>query len=61
MSVPAVLVAYALHSHTAFAACASVLFILGYVTLYARLVRFRWCSPIAFLLVKPVHVLRAQR
>ena len=58
MSVPAVLVAYALHSHTALAAIASLVFMLGYVTLYARLVRFRWCSPIAFLLVKPARVLR---
>jgi UDP-N-acetylmuramyl pentapeptide phosphotransferase/UDP-N-acetylglucosamine-1-phosphate transferase len=58
MSVPAVLVAYALHSHTALAAIASLVFMLGYVTLYARLVRFRWCSPIAFLLVKPAVVLR---
>jgi UDP-N-acetylmuramyl pentapeptide phosphotransferase/UDP-N-acetylglucosamine-1-phosphate transferase len=58
MSVPAVLAAYAFHSQTALAAIASVLFMLGYVTLYARLVRFRWCSPIAFLLVKPAQVLR---
>jgi len=26
---------------------------LGYVTVYARMVRHHWCSPIAFLLVKP--------
>ena len=26
---------------------------LGYVSLYARMVRFHWCSPIEFLLVKP--------
>jgi len=60
MSVPAVLVAYALHSHSALAASASVLFILGYITLYARLVRFGWCSPIAFLLVKPTQALRVR-
>jgi hypothetical protein len=28
---------------------------LGYVSLYARLVRFRWCSPLAFLLLKPTR------
>lgn len=27
---------------------------LGYVAVYARMVRHHWCSPIAFLLVKPV-------
>lgn len=26
---------------------------LGYVALYARMVRYRWCSPIEFLLIKP--------
>lgn len=26
---------------------------LGYVAIYARMVRHRWCSPLAFLLVKP--------
>lgn len=26
---------------------------LGYITLYARMVRFHWCSPVKFLLVKP--------
>lgn len=27
--------------------------VLGYVALYARMVRYHWCSPIAFLLTKP--------
>jgi hypothetical protein len=31
---------------------------LGYVALYARMVRHHWCSPIAFLLCKPVSELR---
>ena len=30
---------------------------LGYVAIYARMVRHHWCSPIEFLLVKPVVVL----
>jgi UDP-N-acetylmuramyl pentapeptide phosphotransferase/UDP-N-acetylglucosamine-1-phosphate transferase len=53
MSVPAVLAAYAVHGHTLIAATFCVVFMLGYVTLYARLVRFHWCSPITFLLFKP--------
>jgi hypothetical protein len=28
-------------------------FALGYVSIYARLVRFHWCSPITFLFVRP--------
>ncbi len=27
---------------------------MGYVSIYARMVRYKWCSPINFLLVKPV-------
>ena len=52
-TVPTVLVALlAIHS-TWFAALACLGFVLVYVSLYARLVRFRWCSPITFLLVHP--------
>lgn len=32
---------------------AAVALALGYVAVYARMVRHRWCSPISFLLVKP--------
>jgi UDP-N-acetylmuramyl pentapeptide phosphotransferase/UDP-N-acetylglucosamine-1-phosphate transferase len=32
----------------------SMVLSLGYVTIYARMVRHHWCSPITFLLVKPV-------
>jgi UDP-N-acetylmuramyl pentapeptide phosphotransferase/UDP-N-acetylglucosamine-1-phosphate transferase len=31
---------------------------LGYVTIYARMVRFRWCSPTTFLLKKPAKIFR---
>ena len=30
-----------------------VILVLGYVAIYARMVRFRWCSPVVFLLNKP--------
>ena len=29
---------------------------LGYVTIYARMVRYKWCSPINFLLVEPIGI-----
>ena len=29
---------------------------IGYVSIYARMVRYRWCSPINFLLVKPIVI-----
>ena len=54
MSVPAILVAYAVHNNTPLGAVMCLVFMLGYVTLYARLVRFRWCSPVAFLFFRPV-------
>ncbi len=53
MSAPAVLAVYAVYDQTLTAAMLCLVFMLGYVTLYARLVSFHWCSPIAFLLRKP--------
>jgi hypothetical protein len=29
----------------------------GYVSIYARMVRYKWCSPINFLLVKPIVII----
>lgn len=54
MSLPAVFLAYAVQDNTPMAAFLCLLFILGYVALYARLVRFYWCSPLAFLFRKPM-------
>jgi UDP-N-acetylmuramyl pentapeptide phosphotransferase/UDP-N-acetylglucosamine-1-phosphate transferase len=50
MTAPALVLALWLHSSPTLAALACVLLCLGYLTLYARLVRFRWCSPLAFFL-----------
>jgi hypothetical protein len=30
---------------------------MGYVSIYARMVRYKWCSPINFLLVKPIVII----
>lgn len=49
MSVPPILVAWGLSQRPLAAALAALGFMLGYVVLYARLVRFHWCSPLAFL------------
>jgi UDP-N-acetylmuramyl pentapeptide phosphotransferase/UDP-N-acetylglucosamine-1-phosphate transferase len=29
---------------------------MGYVSIYARMVRYKWCSPISFLIVKPLVI-----
>jgi uncharacterized integral membrane protein len=56
-TVPAVLVALFVVHNTALAALSCLVFALGYVTIYARLVRFHWCSPITFLFVRPHRAL----
>ncbi len=54
LSVPPVVLAFALNKQVAASAIALVVVMLGYVALYARLVRFHWCSPLKFLFVEPV-------
>lgn len=54
MTLPAVAMALALRHHSGWACLATLGFMLGYVAIYARLVRFHWCSPITFLLTPPV-------
>lgn len=41
-------------SHSTLLSLLSVMALtLGYVAIYARMIRFRWCSPITFLFVRP--------
>jgi UDP-N-acetylmuramyl pentapeptide phosphotransferase/UDP-N-acetylglucosamine-1-phosphate transferase len=51
-TLPAVLVALLVVNSPLFAALSCLGFALGYVTIYARLIRFHWCSPITFLFVR---------
>lgn len=51
-TVPAVLVALLVVNNPLWAALCCLGFALGYVTIYARLVRFHWCSPLTFLFVR---------
>lgn len=53
MTFPAVVSAYAVRTQPVLAACMCLVFMIGYVAVYARLVRMRWCSPLHFLFVKP--------
>ena len=53
MTVTAVVAANLFYDHAALSAAAFVGLALGYVAIYARMVRHHWCSPIKFLLVKP--------
>ncbi len=53
MTFPAVVAAYTVRTQPVLAACMCLVFMIGYVAVYARLVRMRWCSPLHFLFVKP--------
>jgi UDP-N-acetylmuramyl pentapeptide phosphotransferase/UDP-N-acetylglucosamine-1-phosphate transferase len=35
-----------------------IAFFMGYVSIYARMVRYKWCSPIKFLMVKPIVIIQ---
>ena len=30
----------------------------GYITIYVRMIKFKWCSPFRFLLVKPIAIIK---
>jgi UDP-N-acetylmuramyl pentapeptide phosphotransferase/UDP-N-acetylglucosamine-1-phosphate transferase len=52
-TLTAAVAAALVHSSTWLSAAAFASLALGYVTVYARMVRYHWCSPLLFLLVKP--------
>lgn len=51
-TIPAVLMVSLVINSSLFAAFSCLGFALGYVAIYARLIRFHWCSPITFLFVR---------
>ncbi len=53
MTLTAVALANLCMQSVLLSAASFLAFSLGYVAIYARMVRHRWCSPIQFLLVKP--------
>ena len=55
MTLTAIQLAYMTHHSAVLSAAAFLILALGYVAIYARMVRHRWCSPVEFLLVKPAH------
>jgi UDP-N-acetylmuramyl pentapeptide phosphotransferase/UDP-N-acetylglucosamine-1-phosphate transferase len=55
MTLPAVILAYLTAQSLALSIVAVLLLGMGYVTLYARMVKHRWCSPVDFLLFRPVR------
>jgi ABC-type nitrate/sulfonate/bicarbonate transport system permease component len=53
MTLTAIILASLTHASMGLSAAAFVGLALGYVGVYARMVRHHWCSPISFLLGKP--------
>jgi hypothetical protein len=53
MTLTAIVLANLVYDHVGWSFMAFAGLGLGYLTIYARMVRFAWCSPIAFLLSKP--------
>ncbi len=53
MTLSAVVLANLAYASALWSALAFVGLALGYVAVYARMVRLHWCSPIGFLLIKP--------
>lgn len=55
MTLTAIILANMLYASVVWSAAALVGLCLGYVAIYARMVRHHWCSPIEFLLIKPTQ------
>ena len=53
MSLAPALMANLLYHSTLYCVITSLLFVMGYVAVFARMVRHHWCSPISFLILKP--------
>jgi UDP-N-acetylmuramyl pentapeptide phosphotransferase/UDP-N-acetylglucosamine-1-phosphate transferase len=53
MTLTAIVLANLVYISLVFSLAGLVALCLGYVGVYARMVRFHWCSPIAFLLTRP--------
>ena len=53
ISLAAAFMANLIYATTVYCVITSLLFVLGYVAVFARMVRHHWCSPIGFLILKP--------
>jgi UDP-N-acetylmuramyl pentapeptide phosphotransferase/UDP-N-acetylglucosamine-1-phosphate transferase len=53
MSLVSALMANLIYDDTLYCVITSLLFVLGYVAVFARMIRHHWCSPIGFLILKP--------
>ena len=57
MTLMAILIACFIYKSSMLSALAVMVLIIGYITIYVRMVRFKWSSPITFLFTKPKFLL----
>jgi hypothetical protein len=53
MTLTAMLIAFFVNQSPSLSILAVIALSMGYVAIYARIVRFQWCSPILFLMSQP--------
>jgi UDP-N-acetylmuramyl pentapeptide phosphotransferase/UDP-N-acetylglucosamine-1-phosphate transferase len=53
MTLTAILIATMVHQNSLLSLLAVIALAMGYVAIYARMIRFQWCSPILFLITQP--------
>ena len=56
ISLTSAVMANLIFEKTLYCVIVSLFFVLGYVAIYARMIRYRWCSPIKFLILKPSRI-----
>ncbi len=53
MTLAAILIASLVNQNSFLSLLAVIALAMGYVAIYARMIRFKWCSPIMFLMTRP--------
>jgi hypothetical protein len=53
MNLSAILIAPSVNQNSSLSLLAVIAFAMGCIAIYARMVRFQWCSPILFLKSQP--------
>ncbi len=59
MTFTAIIIATLVNQNSLLSLLAVIALAMGYVAIYARMVRFKWCSPISFLTTRPDSIIAA--
>jgi UDP-N-acetylmuramyl pentapeptide phosphotransferase/UDP-N-acetylglucosamine-1-phosphate transferase len=59
MTLTAILIAPMVNQNSLLSFLAVIALAMGYVAIYARMIRFQWCSPILFLIIQPEKSLKS--